>query len=156
MDIYRSLGELNETIAFYQMPKVPIHVVEVPDVQTGDTLIVQGEYIVSAAPFPSAACFLAGMVRLYTQWLPANSTGDNVSLAEGVALSPGNGFDLSVPDHNYYGRRVDHSAYQATEDMGTVYVCSIAWTASASAGRWDGLTIVPGYGALTVVRHRAA
>lgn len=154
IDIYRANGELNETIAFYNMPKVPIFLVEVPDVLTGDVLTIQSEYIVSAAPFPNASCFLAGMVRLYNQWLPANSTGDNVSLAEGIALTPGNGFDLSVPDHNYYGRRVDHAVYKATQDMGTIYICAIAWAASAAAGRWDGLTIVPDYGAMSATRQR--
>lgn len=154
--LLQTSDELNSTLAFYGTPKVPVYEITVPNLIVGEILDVESVHVV--APYSplyggyifTPPAFVAAQIRLRS----TSAVGLESVPLDGAPIDEANGSDIYVGGANYYQHMTRHGRFVVPASMAgqTGYIQVIAWCFSAAAGRWDFLTIVPGYGHLSVLR----
>ena len=156
---------LSATIPFKGEPRRVIMQLEIPDVQSGDCLIIDATAQISARDpwnvrdgvvykFPGPS-FLASQIFMYATpmdvWSDAPLSGDGV-----IKITHPNGVNLDVWTSIPYVQPTLHGVYIAPEYLGTQWIALVMWARSEAAGPWDYLRVFPdNHASITVQRFDA-
>lgn len=155
---------LSSTIAFRDEPRRAILQIKIPDIRSGDCLIIDATAQIAARDpwnvrngivyvFPGAA-FLASQIFMYDK--PVDVSGLASIGGNGVIpITYPNGVNLNVERSIPYVQPTLHAMYTASEDLGTQWIALVMWARSMAAGKWDYLKIFPGnHAGITVQKCR--